>query len=90
MNYGKYTITNTQNLIYTGKNDNATVTIGDRKMLVKKVASMNGAAFVVQSNAATHGLEWAAKKHQEQCKKQGKPSNFDVFYFALFGRYPTR
>ena len=47
-------------------------------------------AWQVRSNAAVHGLEFAAKKHKEACKKESKPSNFDLFYFAIFGKYPKR
>lgn len=44
----------------------------------------------IRSNAEVHGLKFAATKHQEQCKKESKPSNFDTFYFAIFGKWPTK
>ena len=45
-------------------------------------------AWQVRSNAEVHGLEFAAKRHQEALKREKKPSNFDAFYFAIFGKYP--
>ena len=44
----------------------------------------------IRSNAVVHGLEFAAMKHQEALKREKKPSNFDAFYFAIFGKWPTR
>lgn len=44
----------------------------------------------IQENVRVHGLEFAAKAHKVECKREGKPSNFDVFYYALFGKWPTR
>lgn len=44
----------------------------------------------IRNNAEVHGLEFAARKHKAQCKREQKPSNFDIFYFALFGRWPAR
>ena len=44
----------------------------------------------VRSNAQVHGLSFAAKKHQEACKREEKPSNFDAFYFAIFGKWPAK
>ena len=43
----------------------------------------------IRSNAEVHGLSFAAKRHQEACRRQKKPSNFDAFYFAIFGKWPT-
>ena len=43
----------------------------------------------IRSNAEVHGLSFAAKRHQEALKRQKKPSNFDAFYFAIFGKWPT-
>jgi hypothetical protein len=44
----------------------------------------------IRNNSAVHGLKFAAAKWKEECKRAQKPDSFDVFYFALFGRYPTR
>jgi len=44
----------------------------------------------IKNNAEVHGLEFAATRYKVECKKQVKPDNFDVFYFALFGRWPAR
>lgn len=44
----------------------------------------------IRSNAEVHGLVFAARAHKAECKRQGKLSNFDTFYFAFFGRYPTK
>ena len=43
----------------------------------------------IRSNAEVHGLSFAAKRHQEALKRQKKPSNFDAFYFAIFGKWPA-
>ena len=44
----------------------------------------------IRSNVEVHGTFWAAQHYRTVCKRQGKPSNFDVFYFALFGKWPAR
>ena len=44
----------------------------------------------IQNNVAVHGLVFAARAHKAECKREGKPSNFDTFYFAMFGKWPTR
>lgn len=44
----------------------------------------------IKNNAAVHGLKFAATAWKQECKREKKPDNFDVFYFSLFGRYPTR
>lgn len=44
----------------------------------------------IQSNVEVHGLEFAAHKHQEECKREEKPAQFDTFYYAIFGKWPTR
>lgn len=38
----------------------------------------------IQSNMSVHGVYYAAKI----CRRQGVP--FDMFYFSIFGRYPTK
>ena len=45
----------------------------------------------IRSNAEVHGLEWAAKRQQEAMRRNPCGANsFDVFYFALFGKWPPR
>jgi len=44
----------------------------------------------IQSNMQVHGTFWAARRYREECRRAHKIDNFDVFYFALFGRWPTR
>ena len=44
----------------------------------------------IRSNAEVHGLAWAAKRQQEAMRRNPCGANsFDVFYFALFGKWPT-
>jgi hypothetical protein len=49
----------------------------------------------IQSNIEVHGLFWAAEHYKKMArlaaKQQGKSaSNFDTFYYAVFGKWPTR
>ena len=45
----------------------------------------------IRSNAEVHGIAWAAKKQQEDMKRKPEGANtFDTFYFAIFGKWPTR
>ena len=44
----------------------------------------------IQSNMQVHGAFWAARRYKEECRRAHKVDNFDVFYFALFGRWPAR
>jgi len=44
----------------------------------------------IQSNMAVHGTAWAARRYKQECRKAHRVDNFDVFYFALFGRWPNR
>jgi len=52
--------------------------------------SVLATVWKIKNNAEVHGLEFAAARYKVECKKQVKPDNFDVFYFALFGRWPNR
>lgn len=40
--------------------------------------------WIVHENIRVHGLEWAAN----HAKKTG--IGFSVFYYAMFGKFPTR
>ena len=44
----------------------------------------------IRSNMAEHGLFWAARKYREQMRRAHRIDNFDVFYYAVFGKWPTR
>jgi len=49
----------------------------------------------IQSNIAVHGLFWAAEHYKKMARleaiQQGKAaSNFDTFYFAVFGKWPHK
>ena len=45
----------------------------------------------IRSNAEVHGVQWAAKRQQEAMRRNPSGTNsFDTFYFALFGKWPTR
>ena len=45
----------------------------------------------IRSNAEVHGIAWAAKKQQEAMRRNPTGANsFDVFYYALFGKWPKR
>lgn len=48
-----------------------------------------GKLWKIQENARVHGLQFAAAQYKRESKKKGEVSNFDVFYFALLGRWPT-
>ena len=43
----------------------------------------------IKSNIEVHGLYWAAQ-HHKKLQKDCKLSNFDTFYFAVFGKWPKR
>ena len=46
---------------------------------------------LVRSDVEVHGLKWAAQRQQAQFKRNPTGANsFDTFYFALFGKWPTR
>ena len=43
----------------------------------------------IRSNADVHGVLWAARKQQEDMRRNPSGANsFDTFYFALFGKWP--
>ena len=44
----------------------------------------------IKSNVEVHGLAWAAKKQQEAMRRNPcGANNFDVFYYAMFGKWPA-
>ena len=44
----------------------------------------------IQSNMDVHGAFWAARRYKQECKRKSAIDNFDVFYFAVFGKWPNR
>ena len=54
------------------------------------MAAIKDNVFRIKSNASVHGLAFAARQYKVECKREKKVDNFDVFYFACFGRYPAR
>ena len=44
----------------------------------------------IRLNVAQNGTFWAAQHFRKEALKEGKVGNFDVFYFAIFGKWPAR